>query len=98
MQPIYGTNVSSPAYQLRSPQPRSIHAPVLLLQGTADQEVAWQPVDLFYHQMQKAHRVVKLVLYPGGHHGLHDKYATQSVQQIHRWFIQYGLNIPSHDV
>lgn len=98
LQPIYGTNVSGPAYQLRSPQPRSIHAPVLLLQGTADQEVAWQPVHLFYQQMQTAHRAVKLVLYPGGHHGLHGKYATQSAQQIHRWFAQYGLDIPSHDV
>lgn len=89
----YGNAIHSLAYQERSPHPSQIAAPVLLLQGTADPHVVWQTVVLFYHQMEAAHRNVKLVLYPGGDHGLHGRYSAQSNAQILRWFARYGLRL-----
>lgn len=89
----YGNQIHSAAYQQRSPHPSQITAPVLLLQGTADARVAWQTVVLFDHQMLAAHRTVKLVLYPGGHHGLHGKNQTPSNTQILKWLAQYGLRL-----
>lgn len=49
---------------------QSIQTPVLLLQGTADKNVAWQTAQIFASQMKKANKTVKLVLYPGRQHGL----------------------------
>lgn len=88
----YGDNSHSAAYRERSPNPAQIAAPVLLLQGTSDPNVAWQTVALFYHQMKAAHRPVQLILYPGGHHGLlGHRYGKKSMVQIARWFAKYGL-------
>lgn len=89
----YGDAIHSETYQERSPHPSQISAPVLLLQGTVDPHVAWQTVVLFYHQMEADHRLVKLVLYPGGHHGLHSRYGAQSTEQIRLWFARYGLRL-----
>jgi alpha-beta hydrolase superfamily lysophospholipase len=86
----YGQAIHSAAYRERSPDASRITAPVLLLQGTADHHVAWQTVLLFAHQMEAAHRTVKLVLYPGGHHG---RYSAKSNAQIDRWFARYGLRL-----
>lgn len=90
----YGTNINSPAYQDRSPNIKDIQAPVLMLQGTADHHVAWQTVQTFAKQMKEAHKTVKLVLYPGGHHGLHTvPYQSESTQAMDSWFEKYGLNL-----
>lgn len=88
----YGTNLLSPWYAQRSPNPAQIQAPVLLLQGTGDHRVLWQTVTLFDQQMKQDHRTVTLILYPGGHHGLHHKYARASGRAIAQWFKRYGLN------
>lgn len=88
----YGSNVRSVTYNERSPDITKIDAPVLLLQGTADQHVPWQTVRTFTDQMKSAHKVVKLVIYPNGHHGLHNVNGSASTQEIANWFAQYGLN------
>jgi len=93
IQSAYGTAVNSEAYTQRSPDIHTIHAPVLLLQGTADTHVPWQTVKLFYQQMKEAHKNVKLVLYPGGHHGLQGNNNFASNLQIEEWFAKFGLSL-----
>lgn len=88
----YGNQPGSTAYNEMSPDINKINAPVLLLQGTADDEIPWQTVQMFYRQMKQAKKNVKLVLYPSGQHGLHVTYALQSNQEIRSWFKTYGLN------
>ena len=90
-QHYYGTNLQSPAYNKRSPHAGLIHAPVLLLQGTGDHHVVWQTVQIFYDQLKAAGKVAKLILYPGGHHGLHHRYSQASTAAINAWFHRYGL-------
>jgi dipeptidyl aminopeptidase/acylaminoacyl peptidase len=89
----YGYNTQSRAYRERSPDPQKIETPVLLLQGTADPYVVWQTVRMFAEQMKKAHRTVKLILYPGGNHTLYGRYAAASTQALEHWFKHYGLRI-----
>lgn len=90
----YGDKVDSTEFNERSPDVKKISAPVLLLQGTADHHVAWQTVQTFANQMKAAHKSVKLVLYPGGHHGLHTgAYQSESTQAMKSWFAKYGLNL-----
>ncbi|MUG88864.1 alpha/beta fold hydrolase [Paenibacillus timonensis] len=67
-----------------------IQAPVLLLQGTGDQNLIWQTVQLFADEMEKVGKTVKLVVYPNGQHGLEDKYIEQRNQEIVQWLQQYG--------
>ncbi len=90
---VFGSDAQGQAYRLRSPDPKAIQAPILLLQGTADQRVLWQTVQMFAGQMKKDHKPVTLILYPGGHHGLHHKYARASAAAIAHWFQRYGLNL-----
>lgn len=73
----------------------AIHSPVLILQGTGDQNVIWQTVSDVANQMKLEHKLVKFVLYPEGQHGLHDKYGQQSTQEIADWFDKYGLPTPT---
>lgn len=77
-------------YDENSPEVSKIDAPVLLLQGTGDDKVAWQTVQIFYEDMRKAKKTVRLIMYPGGQHGLNDKYLNQSNQAIKEWFNKYG--------
>lgn len=72
----------------------NIHAPVLFLQGTGDDSVIWQMVQEFAGDMKKAHKTVKLVLYPGGNHGLTDKYQGDSMDELVNWLYKYGLTDP----
>lgn len=88
----YGDKVDSSEFNERSPDVKKINAPVLLLQGTADHHVPWQTVRMFAQQMNNAKKTVKLVLYPGGHHGLLNTYKTPSTLQIQDWFSKYGLD------
>ncbi len=68
-----------------------IQAPVLLLQGTADESLIWQTVEDFAKDMEEAGKTVKLVLYPEGKHGLEDKYEDQRNQESMQWLHKYGL-------
>ena len=92
LEEIYGSQVNSKEYNERSPATKKIQSPVLLLQGTADHHVSWETVQMFYQQMKASNKVVKFVLYPGGHHGLHGQYSIQSTQEIDAWFHKYGLS------
>lgn len=67
-----------------------IQAPVLLLQGTADESLIWQTVEDFAKDMEEADKTVKLVLYPEGKHGLEDKYQERN-QEVMQWLHKYGL-------
>jgi dipeptidyl aminopeptidase/acylaminoacyl peptidase len=87
----YGTLPSQAVLAKESPDVSTITAPVLLLQGTGDHHVAWQTVQQFFTEMKAAGKVVKLVLYPGGHHGLHHQYASASYVEMLTWFQKYGL-------
>lgn len=89
---IYGNNIHSLLFRQRSPNPQTIHAPVLLLQGTADPNIVWQTVALFAEQMRHDHRRVTLMLYPGGHHGLKGRHLSASTRAIRGWFKKYGLD------
>lgn len=71
-----------------------IQAPVLLLQGTGDQNLIWQTVQLFADEMETTGKKVKLVLYPDGQHGLEDKYIEQRNREINQWLQQYGAPKP----
>ncbi|OBZ07559.1 hypothetical protein A8L34_25850 [Bacillus sp. FJAT-27264] len=68
-----------------------IKAPVLLLQGTADESLIWQTVQDFADDLDKAGKTVKLVLYPDGRHGLADKYQDQRNQEVTQWLHTYGM-------
>lgn len=68
-----------------------IQAPVLLLQGTADESLIWQTVQDFAKDMEEAGKTVKLVLYPEGKHGLEDKYEDQRNKEIMQWLHKYGV-------
>ncbi|WP_164515074.1 alpha/beta hydrolase family protein [Paenibacillus lentus] len=68
-----------------------IQAPVLLLQGTADESLIWQTVQDFADDMEEAGKTVKLVLYPDGNHGLDDMYEDQRNQEVMQWLHTYGL-------
>lgn len=72
----------------------TIHAPVLMLQGTGDQSVIWQTVQDVADAMKRQRKDVKLILCPGGQHGLLDKYQQQSSKEIAQWFNTYGLPSP----
>lgn len=67
-----------------------IEAPVLLLQGTADESLIWQTVQDFADDMEEAGKTVKLVLYPDGQHGLEDYYQERN-QEVTQWLYKYGL-------
>lgn len=86
----YGTFPSQAVLAKESPDGSAITPPVLLLQGTGDHHVAWQTVQQVFTEMKGAGKVVKLVLYPGGHHGLHHQYASASYGEMVSWFQQYG--------
>ncbi|MFC3745581.1 alpha/beta hydrolase family protein [Paenibacillus sp. GCM10012306] len=68
-----------------------IKAPVLLLQGTADESLIWQTVQDFADDLEEAGKTVKLVLYPDGRHGLADKYQDQRNQEVTQWLHTYGV-------
>lgn len=87
----YGAHPSESILSAESPDIPAITAPVLLLQGTADQHVAWQTVQKFYRQMKAAGKTVKLILFPGGHHGLKHTNVVPSVEASTQWFSRYGL-------
>jgi dipeptidyl aminopeptidase/acylaminoacyl peptidase len=72
----------------------NIQAPVLLLQGTGDKNVIWQTVSQFADDLKNAHKSVKLVIYPGGQHGLHDQNEAASSSEMRDWFEQTGLDFP----
>lgn len=88
---LYGSfDPSKLAYKENSIDVAKIGAPVLLLQGTADQRVPWQSVQFLYQQMKANDITAKFDLYPGGHHGLHTgKYQTESDQAIGNWLAQF---------
>ena len=89
----YGSlNPQAPALVRRSPDVAAIHAPVLLLQGTADHHVLYEAVQLFASQLRAAHKTYRLILYPGGHHGLHHHNQAATISAIDGWLQQYGLN------
>ncbi|MGC8489759.1 MAG: alpha/beta hydrolase family protein, partial [Clostridia bacterium] len=91
----YGKPPSQKELRAESPDTAAITAPVLLLQGTGDSHVEWQTVQAFANAMQALHKTVKLILYPGGPHGLHTApYGGESTAAMSAWFAQYGLNIP----
>ncbi len=88
----YGVSPSQTTFAAQSPTVQAISAPVLLLQGTADTHVPYQVVEQFYGQMKAAGKTVKLILYPGGHHGLHGHYQKAALAAMRQWFAQYGLH------
>jgi len=87
----YGDPPPASVLTRESPTISAISAPVLLLQGTADHHVAWQTVQQFYQAMKASGKAVKLVLYPGGHHGLHHANGPASTAAMQTWFQQHGL-------
>jgi dipeptidyl aminopeptidase/acylaminoacyl peptidase len=91
-----GTPAQQPeAYAAQSPDTHidRITAPVLLLQGTADQSVLWQATREFANKLADAGKTVKFVLYPGGQHGLHTApYQAESNAEILAWFTLAGLS------
>ena len=87
----YGDTPTPEVLVQQSPNLAAIMAPVLLLQGTADQTAAWQPAQELYNQMKTAGKTVKLILYPGGQHGLRGADQTASNRAIQQWFQHYGL-------
>lgn len=91
----YGPDIPGPptqVYQAESPSVAAIQAPVLLLQGTADHHVIWQTVQLFAAQLKAAGKTYRLILDPGGHHGLKHHYLTKTASEVESWFQKYGLN------
>ncbi len=87
----YGYNPTPEVLLQQSPNLAAITAPVLLLQGTAAQTAAWQPAQQLYNQTKAAGKTVKLILYPGGQHGLRGADRTASDRAIQRCFQRYAL-------
>jgi dipeptidyl aminopeptidase/acylaminoacyl peptidase len=83
-------NPSSPTYQKNSIDYKNIQTPTLLLQGTGDSQVAWQTVQTFYNNLKGTNPDTKLILFPGGAHGLHDRYQSDVIQAISQWYMKYG--------
>lgn len=87
----YGTdNPNSPLLKPESVDVQKLKVPVLLLQGTGDQSVPWQTVQTLYNDIKPYDSQIKLILFPDGQHGLHDKYQTQVNEDINSWYAIYG--------
>ncbi|KPV44740.1 alpha/beta hydrolase family protein [Alicyclobacillus ferrooxydans] len=87
----YGTaNPNSPLLSQDSVDYKKIKVPVLLLQGTADHHVAWQTVQMFYNDLKPYDNKAKLILFPGGHHGLHGENQSKVNADIRAWYRLYG--------
>lgn len=87
----YGDSPSPGTLAAQSPDISKIEAPVLLLQGTIDHHVPWQTVQEFYRQMKASGKSAQLILFPGGHHGLHNANGQASSSDIMTFFARYGL-------
>ncbi|WEH07779.1 alpha/beta fold hydrolase [Alicyclobacillus fastidiosus] len=81
---------NSPTYEKESIDYTKIHVPALILQGTDDANVEWQTVQLFYNDLKPTDSYAKLILFPGGHHGLHGKYQQAVNKDISEWYTKYG--------
>jgi alpha-beta hydrolase superfamily lysophospholipase len=79
----------NPKFKPVSVDYQKIHVPTLLLQGTGDNTVAWQTVQLLYNDMKQTNSHVKFDLIPGGNHGLKNKH-TQVNQVMNAWYAEYG--------
>lgn len=66
-------NSDSKAFKLESINYKEITAPTLIIHGTADKVLPWQPVQIFYNKMKKYNKTVKFKLIKGGNHGLTNK-------------------------
>lgn len=82
-------NPSAHSYLEQSPDIENIMASVLPLQGTSDDAVPWQTVAAFYHDMKQ--RGKTFVLYPGGDHGLSDRFQKEANEAMDSWLREYGL-------
>lgn len=82
-------NPHSRAYIENSVDVSKIDVPVLLEQGTGDKVVPWQSVEMLYDKMKKDGETAKLILYPGGDHGLTGKYSNQSYKDQEAWFNEF---------
>lgn len=88
----YGVFPSRAQLAAQSPDLAVLKAPVLLLQGTADTHVPYQVVEEFYRRMKTLGKVVRLIIFPGGHHGLHGPRSSGPAHDaIFRWLLHYGL-------
>ncbi|MFB5192753.1 alpha/beta hydrolase family protein [Alicyclobacillus fastidiosus] len=91
----YGSySAANPKLKSVSIDYQKIHVPTLLLQGTDDNSVAWQTVELLYDDMKRTNSNVKLDLIAGGNHGLKNK-QVQVKQAIDAWYAKYGQGTSS---
>lgn len=67
-----------------------IKVPVLLLHGDADTVVPLQQSQLLAHKLEHAHKQHKLVVYPGGEHGL-DAYQNAVNHEVLAWFKKFTV-------
>lgn len=81
-------NPQSKVYEEQSIDYQKINAPVLLLQGTADNSVSWQTVEQLYNNMKADHQIVFLKLLKNGNHGLTNKQVALN-PIIKNWFNHY---------
>ncbi|GMA63784.1 hypothetical protein GCM10025859_42240 [Alicyclobacillus fastidiosus] len=86
---LYGPfKPSSQKYESVSVNYKKIHAPTLLLQGTADPTVPWQSVQFFYDELRQTNKNAHLILVPGAGHGVHDK---EGQTDINQWYKETGM-------
>jgi dipeptidyl aminopeptidase/acylaminoacyl peptidase len=97
----YGTPLTNAAWYRRwslYDHAAQITAPVLLLQGTADDAVMWQTVQALADRLRAVHRPVRLIFFPGGNHGLTapETVHVEAEQDIGQWWAAHGLllNVP----
>ncbi|WP_206919745.1 alpha/beta hydrolase family protein [Alicyclobacillus suci] len=89
MTTVYGPfKPSTPKYQAVSIDYTKIHAPTLLLQGTADPTVPWQSVQFFYNELKQANKNAHLILVPGAGHGVHENAGQNDINQ---WYKEIGM-------
>ncbi|WAH35994.1 alpha/beta hydrolase family protein [Alicyclobacillus dauci] len=87
------SNTESSTYKSNSPYENTanIQAPILIEQGTNDQNVIWETVRDYANKLKSQHKTVQFNLIKGGNHGL-----TNYIRQVHGetldWFNQYGFN------
>jgi esterase/lipase len=86
---IYGQfSTNSKVYMKNSPVLNDIKVPVLLVQGTDDQQVPWQMTEMLYRDLKNKGVDVTLDLVPGGNHGLTGKYSSTLNNDVDKWLQQ----------
>jgi len=87
---LYGPfSPSAKPYLKNSPDLSKIKVPVLIVQGTNDQEVPWTMSRMLYKEIKQEGVDVTFDLVKGGNHGLTGKYSSTLNNDVNAWLFDH---------